>query len=710
MPRSANPSHRRSILACMKCHRAKIKCDIVTHGNPCSKCKSKGQKECELYPSKRLHGRENMVPAKTGRREPSSPIADMTKRQNSNYLRASPSSSQAARGITIDVDQDTSSIDRSLVSQRNNSSKNDPAQHFEASPASQRDSTSPEGWPLETPLECTVEQEIDSKSPRSEPQRPESAPRKSRPLEGFNVDEIAETERTLADPLSGNPPSPTMLLSWLNTGNEGEMMRALLEKSQANGGNIDKDTLVFVGESSPLSFLVRRLRDSGHVAMSNISQLKVQKKPSSTQSSSISSVPSNAESAVGSLDPGILEDLIRAYFAVVHPFYPVVNRRWFAEKYRQKEVPQLLLNSVCFAACYHCDAPVIFKAGYSSRDAAKENFYMEAKRLFDEENEDDILIILQSAVLLSFYGGKPRSVWNNRSWIAIAVTIAEDLGLHRSTCQLKMNAIDKSHLRIIWWCIVQRDFMTSLNFGRPQKTCDSRSDFELLSLDEFEGDIDPENPIFGKKDISNCHFLVENAKLNMLMMKVFNSRYSPHSDPQPNLNELYQEVLQWRRNLPACLNWELHPSSLAAIYTCMVYHHMVIFIFRPRMIDSEIVEMCSLKNAVESANEIASLVGRLGVIGTCKIPQDLYSVIVTAVAILMNNVQANNSAISKLQLQICFMTLNQAKENWDHAPWVVKLFDNLQDSASSSSHPDFTTGESAIPDDMDFLNTAFIPL
>ncbi|CAN6675190.1 hypothetical protein TRVA0_112S00122 [Trichomonascus vanleenenianus] len=667
MPKSSTIRHRRSIFACMKCHKSKMKCDIMTHGNPCSRCHAKGYDKCELFPSKRLPGREKTVP--TGPK---------VSTEFNSRLRSNRSPTPAVQN------------QESLNPNSNDAHIESP--HEPAVLLTGKDST------------------IDKASPDAERSTQEPLIDVIR-APYFNFAAPAEEVSSRQDTAFEVPQSSDMLLSWFENGNR-HRMRVLINQTEA-GSTIDKDTLVFVGESSPLSFLVRHLQDSGHVSMGNISQVKAPHPFSSVSPSSASSLQLIPASAIFSLQAGVLDALVAAYFQAVHPFYPVINRQWFAEKYARNEVPQLLLNAVCFAACYHCEQLVIYRAGYSSRDKAKEAFYTEAKRLFDDEQEEDILIILQTAVLLSFYGGKPKRVWNNRSWLAIAVTIAEDLGLHRSTARMRMDESDKNHLKVIWWCIVFRDFMTSLNFGRPQKTCDSRSDFEMLSLQEFDHDKDPLQSMFGKRDIASCHFLVQNAKLNMLMMKVFNARYLPHSDPQPNLTEHYAELMQWKSKLPKCLDWTENSCSLAAIYACMVYNHMIIFIYRPRMADSETLEMCSLEQAVEAASEIASMIGKLSMIGITQIPQDMYSIIVTAMAILMNDVQTNSSVSSKLQLQICFMALTQAKENWDHAPWIVKFFERMLGSGTDDphdQHPAENQDESLLPDDIDFLKTMFSPM
>lgn len=261
--------------------------------------------------------------------------------------------------------------------------------------------------------------------------------------------------------------------------------------------------LIFVGESSPLSFLVQQLQESGHVTLHKISQAEPELNGRiSDKSSSVSST----QSVAGSLPSLALKEILTVYFEIVHPFYPVVDWQWFSENYFNNDVPPLLLNAVCFVACYHCSTPLIFRLGYSSREKAKEAFYHEAKRLFDEDQEEDIVVVLQAVVLLSFYGGKARRVWNSRSWLAISITIAEEMGLYRATSRIKMNEADKCHLKIIWWCIVFRDFFTSLSYGRPPKTHDPNADTELLTLNDLDWDKDPDDPIFGKKDRRTANF------------------------------------------------------------------------------------------------------------------------------------------------------------------------------------------------------------
>lgn len=660
-----------------------MKCDIMTTGAPCSRCKGKPNAKCELFPSKRRHGRELNLPI--GYRQGDS----SSSRQSPDRAEPDPSfnAQSASDSLRIHEEPRTPQVHTDSTDTLQSSADDNDNDELSKNPGADYMIDSP-SMLMASPLTRQLGQFA-------------NLPSALGPLSPFASH--YPTDR----PYNNGPPS--MLLSLSRDSKGRETLEFVIERAR-RGHTIGRETLSFVGESSPLSMLLRRFQDSGHVSMNPISHKGVPNGQCTPESDNTAS--SVADSVASCLVPGALEDLIEVYFTVVHPFYPFINRRLFAEKFINNCVPPLLLNAVCFAACHHCEPAVFHRSGFGDRQEAKMAFYSEAKRLFDEDNEDDILVILQSAVLLSFYGGKPRRVWNNRSWLAIAVNIVEDMGGHRSTVRSCMNDTDKSQIRIIWWCLITRDIMTSLTLGRPQKICDLRCDADLLTLEDFDRiDKDPDGIIFGRADRAYHHLLIESAKANTLMMKVFSARYDPRSDPQLNMTEYERELAEWKKNLPPCVNWNESPSSIPAIYMSMIYHHLVIFIFRPRMIDSEVIEDCSLEHSTRSATEIAGQLAKLAVKGTLSIPQDIYSIFVTAMVILIVDLRSNGSIVSKLQLQICMMTLNQAKESWDHAKWLVNMFGRMiegesEQPASGARSP---TGYDA-NSDMDLLKSLFAPM
>ncbi|CAN6674828.1 hypothetical protein TRVA0_067S00342 [Trichomonascus vanleenenianus] len=685
---------KRASFVCQKCHRQKMKCDITTHGIPCSRCEKRGDDSCELFlPKKRS----------------SFDIAN-------TLISISNGGSQRPGGVNIPAN----AINEELPStQENEDSLEHPVQHTSQAAVSERtylggyeNNAFPQSENNDNNDHCPEIEEVPRASsvlsigspfgrfgqlewlPSFTPS-PVDNQMNGGSFNNFNYSNNYNSE------LGAGPSNRrgSMYLSVYRKDHEGIELNFDVVRSHNN--KVNRQKLTFLGESCPLSLLLRRLQDSGHVYMTatsaeeegseSISQVSAGNNSGNLEwppSSDIASSPS-CESTASRIQEGSLKELLRVYFHVIHPFYPIINRRWFAEKYALQAVPPVLMNAVCFAACYHCNSTAIHNAGFSYRQDAKKAFYEDAKRLFDDDTESDLVVVLQAAFLLSFHGGKPRRVWNNRAWLSVAVNIAEDLGMHRFTVRSSVDKFDKSHLRIIWWCMVMRDIMASITLGRPHKICEFRCDVDPLMVEDFElVDKDPDDTdLFGKSDPDYYHLLVEVCKANMLMWKVFSSRYYPRSDPRCNPVEYRDELAAWRQELPEIVDWAKRPKSLPAIYMAMIHHHLMIYIYRPRMIDSEVLEVCSLEESVQFANEIVSQVIKLASTELLAIPQDVYPLFVTAMAILIADFRSNQAVVSKLQLQICIMTLNQARESWDHASWLKSLFERMLEENTTSPPP-----------------------
>ncbi|CAN6674823.1 hypothetical protein TRVA0_067S00232 [Trichomonascus vanleenenianus] len=693
----SKPRHKRASFVCQKCHRLKMKCDITTHGIPCSRCEKRGDDSCELFLSKK---RSSFDTAKTlmsisngGLQQPDEaetpgvnrqPIAvdeEMSPRENGDSFEPL---AQQANQTAVRERAELGGYDNNAFPQSENNGNSHHRPEIEEVPRASS------ALSLGSPFSRFGQLEwLPSFAPS-----PMDSQMGGGSFNNFNYNNNYNFE------LGAMPSNRrgSMYLSVYRKDREG--IEFTFDLVRSHSAKVNRQRLTFLGESCPLSLLLRRLQDSGHVYMTAASAEEETEATSLDAgvansgsldwppSSDAASSPS-CESTASRIQKGSLQELLRVYFHVIHPFYPIINRRWFAERYASQTVPPVLMNAVCFAACYHCDSSAIHNAGFSYRQDAKKAFYEDAKRLFDDDVEPDLVVVLQAAFLLSFHGGKPRRVWNNRAWVSVAVNIAEDLGMHRSTMRSSVDKFDKSHLRIIWWCMVMRDIMASITLGRPHKICELRCDVDPLMVEDFElVDKDPDDTdLFGKSDPDYYRLLVEVCKANMLMWKVFSSRYDPRSDPRYNPAEYRDELAAWRRELPEIVDWAKRPNSVPAIYMAMIHHHLMIYISRPRMIDSEVLEVCSLEESVQSANEIVSQVIKLASTELLAIPQDVYPLFVTAMAILIADYRSNQAVVSKLQLQICIMTLNQARESWDHASWLKSLFERMLEENTTSPPP-----------------------
>lgn len=461
---------------------------------------------------------------------------------------------------------------------------------------------------------------------------------------------------------------------------------------------IKKSLVTYLGESSPLSSLLK----SGHIQLNGVEQ-----DASESNNNNNSNLIANEASPASVTDEvemqifeqrgcfrlpkkSALETLFKFYFENVHPFNPVVNRMWFANKYREGTLSHLLIHSVCFAACYHCPMSAIYEAEFSTRRQAKVSFYSKAKTLFDCNYEKDKLVAIQSCILLSFWGGKPNDVWNSRTWLGVAFSIAEDLGMHRSTENTDMHPADKSHFRIIWWCLCSHDILSSLTIGRPPKVTFERCDAEKLTLEDFaQADEDPGEPIFGFREIEQSFYHIEVSKLTMMLHQVFMARCDPRSPRSATLNQAqYDQLLAWQAELPPRIDWNTHRDSLFALCLRILYHNHVLYIFRPRTADSITEDDCSVEKSLVSASEIALAASKLSMMSMTKVPQHVYGSFVMSMVILAMDSRYNLSSspdASLMQLQICKMVLSQSEGNWDHSQWVLKVFDRLVEQSNDEA-------------------------
>uniref|UniRef100_A0A060T812 ARAD1C26070p n=1 Tax=Blastobotrys adeninivorans TaxID=409370 RepID=A0A060T812_BLAAD len=465
---------------------------------------------------------------------------------------------------------------------------------------------------------------------------------------------------------------------------------------------ISKSSLSFLGESSPLTTLLRNFRESGHIQIQELS-------PEPATAPQISDMDILERKGCFKLpEKNALETLFKYYFANVHPFHPFINRPWFAALYKKGKLPWLLVHSVCFAACHHCPSSAISGAGFMTRAEAKMFFYTKAKLLFDNNHEQDKVLVIQACILLSFYTGGPQDIWDTRAWLAMAISICENLGMHRSLAHTNMSDSDKSHLKIIWWSIANRDILTSLTFGRPPKIHLERCDVEPLELWDFDHlDRDLSEPFLGTRQVSQYHYMIESTKLTQMMHHVFEARCDPRAPQSASINDSqYQQLESWRSLLPCEVDWDIAKDDRFAMCLRILYHHQVMYIYRPRTSDTANCEDCSLSKSLESAADIAMTASKLSMNSMMTVSQDVYpSFFMTLVILTMASRMRSEgeSQLAYMQLQMCKMVLSQCEGYWEHASWILKIFDRLtefppeQNSAPTPQNNPVTSATTAAP-------------
>lgn len=472
---------------------------------------------------------------------------------------------------------------------------------------------------------------------------------------------------------------------------------------------LQKGSITYLGESFPLSIILEDLKDHGRSRLHYPTVVETaigEERPNEKQQQHPSHMPADllqlleSNGSFSTPKQEVTDKLVAAFFQYVYPFYPVVNRKEFMQSYELGETPWILLQAVCFAALTFGPGALIHATGFSERKQARTVFYNRARWLFDFGYERNKVIVLQSVTLLTLWGGDPHDFWNFYSRIGTAVTIAESLGIHRTTSGTNMPQKDKSLLRRLWWVLVFRDAFCAVLFGRPLRINMIQCDVEIPTPEDFDRlpkEDDQSRELHGP-------FNIELSKLALILRNTMLSRFLPQRGRQPSEEEvtirnLRQELREWRNNLNPLLDWQNYPlgSNIYASSLSLVYDsHLILIHLRtpPSQLTavpptySSVNETFSLRVSQEAAHRIASL----GSILTTKnmltiMPHDVIVAFLSAEVVFYSQMRSPEQSVAemaRIQLNMCQMIMHEIRDFWDSAPWISQLFSNLASKVQPS--------------------------
>ncbi|KAJ9629996.1 hypothetical protein H2204_008800 [Knufia peltigerae] len=132
-----------------------------------------------------------------------------------------------------------------------------------------------------------------------------------------------------------------------------------------------------------------------------------------------------------SLEPEALNHLIGLYFDFFHPAFPIVDKTKYQRAEHADKYSQLVLNGILMIAVTLCDKAVLNTFGFGDRHAARLAFYKAARFIYDSDAENDKLDSIRGLFLMSFWWGGPNEQKDSWHWLAVAISLAQTLGLHR---------------------------------------------------------------------------------------------------------------------------------------------------------------------------------------------------------------------------------------------------------------------------------------
>lgn len=181
--------------------------------------------------------------------------------------------------------------------------------------------------------------------------------------------------------------------------------------------------------------------------------------------------------------PARSDALFEAFFNFVHPLFPVLDGPSLVQQYEAEGLKRM--NLLLIWSMFAVSASYLPE--YSSKET-KALFMKRGRALFDLSGEKDRIVLLQSALLLSFWFDDPEDVKQSWYWSGIAFSVAHTLGLHipLATHSLREDEgpTGRSLWRSIWHCCLVRDAWLSFTMGRPLRLLGVAHDADLLLATE----------------------------------------------------------------------------------------------------------------------------------------------------------------------------------------------------------------------------------
>lgn len=312
--------------------------------------------------------------------------------------------------------------------------------------------------------------------------------------------------------------------------------------------------------------------------------------------------------------------------------------------------------------------------------------------------------------MLSFLGPQMNSVYNACSWLDFGFTIAESMGIHRSTSALGANSMDKGRVKRLWWTLTIRDTHCAALLGRPFRINIPQCDVPMLDLDDFASELDGDNH-------DSALYQIEVARISIIGRSIIQRRF--HSpDACMNLDNLQDDLAKWRSQVPARLllaNLNSNANIFATALELLYQQHIILLHFdysqnlsaaQPRSI---VTESSSAAMAISAAQEIASSASRLVTRGVVhQLPHEVFTGFFISGIVYHRQISSSNPLMSqaaRASLDNCRMLLHEIHDAWDPAFWSIRIFDflltraNAQKTLGSGAQESSSAGIHATNDD-----------
>lgn len=200
--------------------------------------------------------------------------------------------------------------------------------------------------------------------------------------------------------------------------------------------------------------------------------------------------------------------LLKSYIDNVHPHLPMLDLNDFLWRIQNNNglncISPLLFQAIMFTGTSFVDLQYLHRAGYKDRDSARRAFFHRARLLYDFDMETNMINIVQSSILMSYWHDFPEEK-GCRHWLEVGLSLARRISLHRDPTQSSLDPECIKKRKRLWWCLYACDNWISLRTRREALISKGDYDVPALTLDDFDmGPFRPELSILGLDD--SCYW------------------------------------------------------------------------------------------------------------------------------------------------------------------------------------------------------------
>lgn len=469
--------------------------------------------------------------------------------------------------------------------------------------------------------------------------------------------------------------------------------------------------VMLFGEHSPLTFALKETTQSRptnlHDAATNLSKSKLSilhardRHPPHCSKQDLDFL--SAKGAFTPPEAGLEKLLVQAFLERFYPLYSMVDKEEIYHLHQKSALPFILLHAICLIGATFCDISVIHRYGFESRVQARKSFYEKAKIMFLLDYEKDKFVLLQTVIMMSFWGPHMDSSWNPCSWVGFGVTIAASLGMHKAHSASHATGKDKGLIKRIWWTLIARDAYCAALMGRPARVDMSQCDTEALSPSDFPDHNDDHH--------AHAMYQISVAQLSLVVRQII-AKCPMASKHTVLASDLYSLLNQWQAQLPPIVAFDSDTTGHSNVFATslkLLYHYHVLFIHLKHP-DQALqnpeygsVFACSAASIADaSAQVIASTASILVTTRTIsQFPAEVFTGFLMAGIIFYRQLRQADSPTSHMaraSLSNCQLLLHEVREIFDPTRWVTRIFDFLLSNTAEDASPGGTSIQQADSD------------